>query len=162
MPDIINFPNGGFEVIVFKRQDILDCIDDNIIDKEVALALIESCEVDIAECLNNEKWTGIPYIGNVRVNPLTKKLQSEEIKSKIEDAKNVLDRNEYIIFRKQLSIDISQRIKRNKTINYMTSIAVKKYKRYYNLLCKYGDNKRAEFICYSLMFLRPFNSDKDE
>ena len=36
MSDIYKFPSGGYEVTVFKKQDILDCIDNNILDKEIA------------------------------------------------------------------------------------------------------------------------------
>ena len=36
MSEQFKFPNGGYEVTVLRKQDILDCIDDNIIDKEIA------------------------------------------------------------------------------------------------------------------------------
>ena len=35
MSEQFKFPNGGYEVTVLRKQDILDCIDDNIIDKEL-------------------------------------------------------------------------------------------------------------------------------
>ena len=53
MADTFKFPNGGYDVTVLKRQDILDCIDANIIDKEVALAIVDQCELDAAEFTDN-------------------------------------------------------------------------------------------------------------
>ena len=41
MADTYKFPGGGYDVTVFKKQDVLDCIDKNILDKDVALAVIE-------------------------------------------------------------------------------------------------------------------------
>ena len=36
--EVRTFPNG-YDVRVVRKQDILDCIDDNIIDKDIALEL---------------------------------------------------------------------------------------------------------------------------
>ena len=32
MADTFKFPNGGYDVTICRKQDILDCIDKNIID----------------------------------------------------------------------------------------------------------------------------------
>ena len=34
MADTYKFPGGGYDVTVFKKQDVLDCIDKNILDKD--------------------------------------------------------------------------------------------------------------------------------
>ena len=65
--EIRKFPNG-YDVRVVRKQDILDCIDENIIDKEIALELITQCEIDACQYINEGKWTGLPYIGSVRLN----------------------------------------------------------------------------------------------
>ena len=70
MADTYKFPGGGYDVTVFKKQDVLDCIDKNILDKDVALAFIEQLEVDAANFLKEGRWTGIPFIGNIRIPKL--------------------------------------------------------------------------------------------
>lgn len=67
MADVFRFPNDGYDVTIVKKQDILDCIDENIIDKEVALSIVEHCEKTAAEFISSGRWTGIPFIGNIRI-----------------------------------------------------------------------------------------------
>ena len=64
---------------MFKKQDILDCIDNNILDKEIALTLIEQLEIDAANFLKEGRWTGIHFIGNIRI-PKLRKLEENSIK----------------------------------------------------------------------------------
>ena len=61
------YPKGN-EVRVVRKADILKCIDENIIDKEIALEIVTQCEIDAANYLTNGKWTGIPYMGNIISN----------------------------------------------------------------------------------------------
>ena len=41
MADTYKFPGGGYDVTVFKKQDVLDCIDKNILDKDKVQGLID-------------------------------------------------------------------------------------------------------------------------
>ena len=93
MADIYKFPSGGYEVTVCKKQDILDCIDKNIIDKEVALAIVERCEIDAANFLKEGRWTGIPFIGNIRIPKLKQLEESPEQQALIAEAKANLEYN---------------------------------------------------------------------
>ena len=86
--EIRKFPNG-YDVRVVRKQDILDCIDENIIDKEIALELITQCEIDACQYINEGKWTGLPYIGSVRLNDGGKILR--ENKELLNEAKEKLD-----------------------------------------------------------------------
>ena len=90
MADTFKFPNGGFDVKICRRKDIIDCIDENIIDKDVALAVIDKCEFDAANFLQQGRWTGIPFIGNIRI-PKSKLLEeSPEQQALIQEAKERL------------------------------------------------------------------------
>ena len=95
MSDIYKFPSGGYEVTVFKKQDILDCIDNNILDKEIALTLIEQLEIDAANFLKEGRWTGIPFIGNIRVPKLRQLQESPEQQALIEEAKAINNNTEF-------------------------------------------------------------------
>ena len=46
MVDTLKFPNG-YDVIVCRRDDIMDCIEKNITDKELVLEVINNCELNI-------------------------------------------------------------------------------------------------------------------
>ena len=49
MADTFKFPYG-YNVTVCRKQDIVKCLDENVVDKEVVLALIEQLEVDMYSC----------------------------------------------------------------------------------------------------------------
>ena len=61
MADIFKFPNGGYDITVCRKQDIIDALDANVTDKEVVLAIITQCEVDATNFLKEGRWTGIPH-----------------------------------------------------------------------------------------------------
>lgn len=156
MSDIFKFPNGGYEIEVCRKQDILDCIDDNIIDKEVALALITQCEVDATNFLKEGRWTGIPFLGNMRVPTYKKKFKEIGGEEILEAAKQDLDKDKYIIFRKQLNINIAADIKYERYYKYITSCFVTKHKKLYNSFYKdlrsgklQDKDAYARFMCYS-------------
>ena len=147
MADTFKFPNNGYEVTVVRKQDILDCIDSNIVDKEVALAIVEQCERDAANFITEGKWTGLPYMGNVRVPLNVQMLKSEEQQSLIKEARETLDRDNYILFKTELERDNSARIKHQRYYNYILSIAANSNKKLYKKLC----DKKGEY--YTRIFL---------
>lgn len=150
MADTFKFPNGGYDVTVCRKQDILDCIDENIIDKEIALAIVEQCEQDAAEFIKEGRWTGIPFIGNIRV-PKAKLMENDpEQQALIQEAKETLDPNQYIMFRRRLCNDNYKRVKNERYFNYITSISVNKNKQVYKKLCKKKSERFARIILFSV------------
>lgn len=140
MAETFKFPNGGYDVIVCKKQDILDCINDNIVDKEVLSDIIEQCEKDAADFIVNGKWTGLPFIGNVRIPKgrlIEDKLGQKEL---IEEAKENLSKDKYLLFRKALTKDNATYIKKERYFNYIVTRFANKNKKVYTKLC----NKRGE------------------
>lgn len=129
------FPNG-YEVVVCKKEDILQTIDDSIIDKEVAYALIEQLEVDAANFLKEGRWTGIPFIGNIRIPKARQILESDETQALVDEAKELLDSNKYILFRQQLGKEIGKQVKQERYYKYITSMAVSNNRKLYKKLCE--------------------------
>ena len=100
MADTLKFPNGGYDVTICRRQDIIDCIDKNIVDKDIALAVINHCEFQAASFIKEGRWAGIPFIGNIRVPKTVQMIRSDEQKALIEDAKEQLVKERNIMFKK--------------------------------------------------------------
>ena len=146
--ETFKFPHGGNDVTIVRKQDILDCIEQNIVDKDVALALIEQCEIDIVQNVVAGKWTGIPFIGSLKPTLFRKELK-EKSKEVIEEAKASMDTNHYVLFRKNLVTDARIREKIIRHANYITSMAVTKYKIKYKHLCK----TKGEAFAKAYMFL---------
>ena len=149
MADTYKFPGGGYDVTVFKKQDVLDCIDKNILDKDVALAFIEQLEVDAANFLKEGRWTGIPFIGNIRIPKLRQLEESPEQQALIAEAKKNLDADKYILFRTQLGKENSKHIKQERYYRYITSIAVGKNRHLYKKLCDTKGEVYARLYLYA-------------
>lgn len=149
MADTYKFPGGGYDVTVFKKQDVLDCIDKNILDKDVALAFIEQLEVDAANFLKEGRWTGIPFIGNIRIPKLRQLEESPEQQALIAEAKEKLDADKYILFRTQLGKENSKHIKQERYYRYITSIAISHNRRLYKKLCKEKGEYFARIYLYA-------------
>lgn len=159
--DVLKFPNGGYEVTVCRKQDIIDCIDENIVDKEVALALINHCEQFVANCIKEGKWVGIPYIGNVRVPKHKQISKSEEFKSLLDDSKEVLDKEQYIMFRKEVHLELDRNLKFERHYKYATSIAVNKDRSFYKKLSKRMGEAFARLYFYLNTRIIPIEGDNE-
>ena len=61
------FPRG-YDVTIVRKEDVLEAIDDNIIDKEIALDLIKQLELDASNFIKEGRWTSLPFIGTIRYN----------------------------------------------------------------------------------------------
>ena len=159
MADTFKFPNGGYDVTVLKRQDILDCIDANIIDKEVALAIVDQCELDAAEFIKEGRWTGLPFIGNVRV-PKAKLMEEDPVQQAlIDEAKATLDSKQYIMFRRQLSSDNYKRASNERYFNYIVSQAVTKNRKLYLKLCDTKGEHYAKIFLFASKHVVAINNE---
>ena len=156
MNDTIKMPGGGYDVKVVRKEDILKCIDSNILDKDIMMEFINQFEVDATNFLGQGRWTSLPYIGTLRKNQYKEALNSKENKELIETAKESLDRDKYIIFRKNLRDDTAKSIKRERLYKYTLSQVVKKNKSFYDYLEKTKGEKIARVVCYSMFELTSF------
>ena len=149
MADTFKFPNGGYDVTVLRKQDILDCIDKNIIDKDLAFSIVEQCEMDAADFISKGRWTGLPFIGNVRMSRM-KVLEKDPVQQAlIEEAKENLTHQQYIVFRRQLTKENAKLIKNTRYYNYITSMAVTKNKLLYKKLCATKGEVYARIFLYA-------------
>lgn len=157
MPDTFKFPDG-YDVTVCRKQDILDCLDANITDKDVVLAVIEQCELDASNFLREGRWTGIPFVGNIRIPKAKQIMQSDETKALIDDARDTLDKDKFILFKRELRASINQSVKTDRFYRYMTSQFVTKNQRFFkNISAERGDTY-ARILCYTLIDMEVINS----
>lgn len=148
MNDTFKFPNGGYDVKICRKKDILDCIDDNIVDKDVAIAIIDHCEYAIANFISEGVWTGIPFIGNIRKSKNKDLIYSPEQQALIAEAKEHLDKEKYILFRTQLNKDNIKKIAQDRYYRYITSMAVGNNRKLFNKLCKTKGEVYARFYLF--------------
>jgi hypothetical protein len=133
MTDSYKFP-GGDDVKVVRKQDIVNCINTNIIDKEVALAVVQQCEIDAIGFLRQGRWTGIPFMGSIRASKVSQ-LEKQQ-KDLIEAARHTATVEQYVLFRRNLAYDNSRRVKAQKYYNYVLSMAVSRNRPLFKKLCK--------------------------
>lgn len=150
MNDTIKMPGGGYDVKVVRKEDIIKCIDSNILDKDIMFAFIKQFEVDATNFLSQGRWTSLPYIGTLKKNQYKEALNSKEVQELDEAAKENLDRNKYLLFRKNLKDDIAKSIKRERIYKYVLSQVVKKNKEYYKYLESTKGELYARVICFTL------------
>lgn len=136
MADTFKFPNNGYDVTICRKQDILDCIDKNIVDKDIALAIVDHCEFQAASFIREGRWTGIPFIGNIRRSKTKELLKSNEQQTLIAEAKENLGKEQYILFRKQLNKENVKRISQERYYRFITSMAISNNKKLFKKLCK--------------------------
>ena len=118
------------------KKDILDCIDKNIVDKDIALAIIEQCEIDAANFIKEGRWAGIPFIGSIRVSKHHLMTETPEQQALIKEAQETLDSNKYILFRTELGRENDKHIRQERYYRYIVSIAVSHNKKLYKKLCE--------------------------
>lgn len=135
MTDSYKFP-GGKDVAVVRKQDIVQCINNNIIDREVALAIIQQCETDAATFLRQGRWAGIPFIGSIRANQIKKLENTKEQKELLDAAYNTVSKEQYVIFRRNLAHDNERKLKANRYYNYVLASAVAKNRNLFKKMCK--------------------------
>ncbi len=158
MKDNLKFPNG-YDVTICRKRDILECIDKNIVDKDVAMAIIDDLEFQAASFITEGRWTGIPYIGNIRIPKIKKILQSTEQQALINEAKEQLDKEQYILFRKKLNLEIAKQVKYERYYKYITSIAINKNRPLYKKLCSTKGEAFARLYLYSCNIITAVNNE---
>lgn len=135
MTDTYKFP-GGKDVKVIRKDDIIDTINCNIVDKEVALAIVKQCETDAANFLRKGRWTGIPFIGSIKVPDVVKMANTQEQRELIHNALETVSNEQFVMFRRELAYNNEKRVKATKYYNYVLSIAVSKNRALFKKLCK--------------------------
>lgn len=149
MEDTYKFP-GGYDVKVVRKRDIIDCIDSNIVDKEVALEIIKQCECDAIGFLRQGRWAGIPFIGSIRENRVKKIEKSKEHQDLLNAAYSTATKEQYILFRKELNHETHKRLKANKYYAFVLASAVKRNKEVFYALCKEHGEKFARLhFCFT-------------
>lgn len=150
MGETRRFPPEGYEVTLLRKQDVLKCIDENIIDKEIALEIVRRCEIDATNFLENGRWAGIPFLGNIRIPKIVQTFLSEDTQQLMAEAKQNLDANKYLLFRKQFATNAVKREDRERFYKYELSKFIgKNLKTFRALSSKHGD-KLARIICFTL------------
>lgn len=163
MPETFRFPNGGYNVTVCRRKDIIDSIDLDSGDKNILDAIVEQCERDAENFLKEGRWTGIPYLGNMRIPEHKQRFKDIDGKDLVATARETLDAEQYAAFKRDLNANIGADVARQRLYKYQTSMFVTKHRWQYN---KYLKDKRASkcsdknvfarFMCYSCITLTNF------
>lgn len=159
MYNIFKFPNGGFDVEVCRKQDILDSLGDDV-DKELLLTIVTQCETDAINFINEGRWTGIPYLGNMRVPKNKQKFEEIGGREILETARQELDKKQYDVFKRDLNASIVIDIKKERLYRYMTSCFVTKNRKTYDRFLSQAASLNinnvgayARFMCYSCIEL---------
>lgn len=150
MSDVFNFPNNGYAVKVLRKEDVLASIDKNIIDKDVALAIVKRCEIDAANFLKEGRWAGIPFMGSIRIPKTVQMMNSSESKELLKEAQDSLEKSKYLLFRKNYANEIGKQVKLDRYYRYMVSKFIgRNPKIFYYATDKYND-LYARVLCYTL------------
>lgn len=135
MSSTFKFPNG-YDVEVVRQSDIFEILKDKVTDIDVVIATVQQCEKDVEKFLREGRWTGIPYMGNIRTPKITQRNNTEERKAVIEEARRTMDVKAYNEFRRNLNISDNIEIKRNRLYLTKATISANKNLKRYNWLCK--------------------------
>ena len=152
MQDTYKFP-GGKDVKVVRKEDIINTINTNIVDTEVALAIVRQCEVDAVNFMKKGRLTGIPFMGTIKVPDTVKMSQTKEQKDLILAAMETTTNEQFVMFRRNLAYDNKVKIKARKYYNYVLSLSVAKNRNQFKKMCKEKGEAYARlhfFLLYSV------------
>ena len=152
MQDTYKFP-GGKDVKVVRKEDIINTIKTNIVDTEVALAIVRQCEVDTVNFMRKGRLTGIPFMGTIKVPDTIKMSQTKEQKDLILAAMETNTNEQFVMFRRNLAYDNKVKIKARKYYNYVLSLSVAKNRNQFKKMCKEKGEAYARihfFLLYSV------------
>lgn len=150
MPESRKFPPEGYQVTVLRKQDVLKCIDENIIDKEIALEIVRRCEIDATDFLKQGRWAGIPFLGNIRIPKIVQTFLAEDTQQLMAEAKENLDEHKYLLFRRQFATDAVKREDRERFYKYELSKFVGKNLKFFRKLAAKHGEKLARVKCFTL------------
>ena len=152
MQDTYKFP-GGKDVKVIRKEDIINTIKTNIVDTEVALAIVRQCEVDAVNFMKKGRLTGIPFMGTIKVPDTIRMSQTKEQKDLILAAMETTTNEQFVMFRRNLAYDNKVKIKARKYYNYVLSLSVAKNRNQFKKMCKERGEAYARihfFLLYSV------------
>ena len=152
MQDTYKFP-GGKDVKVVRKEDIINTINTNIVDTEVALAIVRQCEIDAVNFMRKGRLTGIPFMGTIKVPDTIKMSQTKEQKDLIVEAMENTTNEQFVMFRRNLAYDNKIKIKARKYYNYVLSLSVDKNRNQFKKMCKERGEAYARihfFLLYSV------------
>ena len=152
MQDTYKFP-GGRDVKVVRKEDIINTIKTNIVDTEVALAIVRQCEVDAVNFMKKGRLTGIPFMGTIKVPDTLRMSQTKEQKDLIVAAMDNTTNEQFVMFRRNLAYDNKVKIKARKYYNYVLSLSVAKNRNQFKKMCKEKGEAYARlhfFLLYSV------------
>ena len=152
MQDTYKFP-GGKDVKVVRKEDIINTINTNIVDTEVALAIVRQCEVDAVNFMKKGRLTGIPFMGTIKVPDTIRMSQTKEQKDLILAAMETTTNEQFVMFRRNLAYDNKIKIKARKYYNYVLSLSVAKNRNQFKKMCKEKGEAYARihfFLLYSV------------
>lgn len=147
--DVRRFPDG-YEVKVYRKKDIMKTVNQNIIDQDIALEIIEQCEIAANNYLKQGRWAGIPFMGSVKISEHYLVNNTLERKELINEARDFLDKDKYVLFRRKLHFEDSQRFKYNKYYKYVTAMTINKNKKVYKELCKTHGEAYANLYMFAI------------
>lgn len=152
MQDTYKFP-GGKDVKIVRKEDIINTINTNIVDTEVALAIVKQCEIDAVNFMKKGRLTGIPFMGTIKVPDTIKMSQTKEQKDLILAAMENTTNDQFVMFRRNLAYDNKVKIKARKYYNYVLSLSVAKNRNQFKKMCKEKGEAYARihfFLLYSV------------
>ena len=152
MQDTYKFP-GGKDVKIVRKEDIINTINTNIVDTEVALAIVKQCEIDSVNFMKKGRLTGIPFMGTIKVPDTIKMSQTKEQKDLILAAMENTTNEQFVMFRRNLAYDNKVKIKARKYYNYVLSLSVAKNRTQFKKMCKERGEAYARihfFLLYSV------------
>lgn len=152
MQDTYKFP-GGKDVKVVRKEDIINTINTNIVDTDVALAIVRQCEVDAVNFMKKGRLTGIPFMGTIKVPDTIRMSQTKEQKDLILAAMETNTNEQFVMFRRNLAYDNKIKIKARKYYNYVLSLSVAKNRNQFKKMCKERGEAYARihfFLLYSV------------
>lgn len=152
MQDTYKFP-GGKDVKVVRKEDIINTIKTNIVDTDVALAIVRQCEVDAINFMKKGRLTGIPFMGTIKVPDTVRMSQTKEQKDLILAAMETTTNKQFVMFRRNLAYDNKIKIKARKYYNYVLSLSVAKNRNQFKKMCKERGEAYARihfFLLYSV------------
>ncbi len=129
------FPGeGGSDVHIVRKKDILKTIDLNITDKDIALELISKLEKDAAEYMTKGIWISIPFIGNIKIkDSLAAYNENSEL---FKEAKDTMTKEEYVLFRKNVIVNACKEKRESRLEDYNLSKLIKRNSKSFNKLIK--------------------------
>ena len=152
MQDTYKFP-GGKDVKVVRKEDIINTIKTNIVDTEVALAIVRQCEIDAVNFMKKGRLTGIPFMGTIKVPDTIRMSQTKEQKDLILAAMETTTNEQFVMLRRTLAYDNKIKIKARKYYNYVLSLSVAKNRNQFKKMCKEKGEAYARihfFLLYSV------------